>query len=254
MAVGDFDNDGRLDLLKTNFAGDYPNLYRNQGGGIFEDVVVKAGLAVNPKYVAWGVGFVDLDNDGWKDVFQVNGHVYPELDRGTSEEKYRNPRLVYRNLGGGKFEEVSAMAGPAVAERKSSRGAAFGDFDNDGDMDVVIMNMGEPPSLLRNDLRSGAHWIKVKLEGTKSNRSAIGAIVTVEAGGLKQTDAVVSQSSYISHNDARLHFGLGKADRVDKFTVRWPNGAVEQFPGAAAGQLALLVEASGHVRPLPLPK
>ena len=254
VAVGDFDNDGRLDLLKTNFAGDYPNLYRNQGGGIFEDVVLKAGLAVNPKYVGWGVGFVDLDNDGWKDVFQVNGHVYPELDRGSGEEKYRNPRLVYRNLGAGKFEDVSALSGPGVAERKSSRGAAFGDFDNDGDVDVVIMNMGEPPSLLRNDLRSDNHWIKVKLEGTKSNRSAIGATVTVEAGGLKQTDAVVSQSSYISHNDARLHFGLGKADRVDKFTVRWPNGLVEQFPGAAAGRLALLVESSGQVRSLPLVK
>jgi hypothetical protein len=254
VAAGDFDNDGRLDLLKTNFAGDYPNLYRNQGGGIFEDVVLKAGLAVNPKYVGWGVGFVDLDNDGWKDIFQVNGHVYPELDHSSGEEKYRNPRLVYRNLGGGKFEEVSALAGAGVAERKSSRGAAFGDFDNDGDIDVVIMNMGEPPSLLRNELRSDNHWIKVKLEGTKSNRSAIGATVTVEAGGLKQTDAVVSQSSYISHNDARLHFGLGKADRVDKFTVRWPNGLVEQFPGAPAGHLALLVESSGQVRGLPLPK
>jgi hypothetical protein len=254
VAIGDFDNDGHLDLLKTNFAGDYPNLYRNLGGGIFEDVVMKAGLAINPKYVAWGVGFVDLDNDGWKDIFQVNGHVYPELDRGAGEEKYRNPRLVYRNLGGGKFEEVSAMAGPGVAERKSSRGAAFGDFDNDGAMDVAIMNMGEPPSLLRNGLRSDNHWIKVKLEGTVSNRSAIGATVTVEAGGRKQIDAVVSQSSYISHNDARLHFGLGRADRVDKFTVRWPNGVVEQFPGTAAGRLALLVEGSGQVRSLPLVK
>lgn len=254
VAVGDFDNDGRLDLLKTNFAGDYPNLYRNQGGGIFEDVVVKAGLAVNPKYVGWGVGFVDLDNDGWKDVFQVNGHVYPELDRASGEEKYRNPRLVYRNLGGGRFEDVSVMAGPGVAERRSSRGAAFGDFDNDGAVDVVIMNMGEAPSLLRNGLRSDNHWIKVKLEGTKSNRSAIGATVTVEAGGMKQTDAVLSQSSYISHNDSRLHFGLGKADRVDKFTVRWPNGLVERFPGAAAGRLVLLIESSGQIRSLPLVK
>lgn len=254
VAVGDFDNDGRLDLLKTNFTGDYPNLYRNQGGGIFEDVVVKAGLAVNPKYVGWGVGFVDLDNDGWKDVFQVNGHVYPELDRASGEEKYRNPRLVYRNLGGGRFEDVSVMVGPGVAERRSSRGAAFGDFDNDGAVDVVIMNMGEAPSLLRNGLRSDNHWIKVKLEGTKSNRSAIGATVTVEAGGMKQTDAVLSQSSYISHNDSRLHFGLGKADRVDKFTVRWPNGLVEQFPGAAAGRLVLLIESSGQIRSLPLVK
>jgi hypothetical protein len=254
VAIGDFDNDGRLDLLKTNFAGDYPNLYRNQGGGIFEDVVVKAGLAINPKYVGWGVGFADLDNDGWKDIFQVNGHVYPELDRGSGEEKYRNPRLVYRNLGGGRFEDVSALAGPGVAERKSSRGAAFGDFDNDGDIDVLIMNMGEAPSLLRNDLKSANHWIKVKLEGTKSNRDALGATVTVEAGGMKQTEARVSQSSYISHNDPRMHVGLGKAERVEKFTVRWPSGAIEQFPGAAAGQLVLLVESSGQTRPLPLVK
>jgi hypothetical protein len=254
VAVGDFDNDGRLDLLKTNFAGDYPNLYRNQGGGIFEDVVMKAGLAVNPKYVAWGVGFIDLDNDGWKDIFQVNGHVYPELERAAGEEKYRNPRLVYRNLGAGRFEDVSAMAGPGVAELKSSRGAAFGDFDNDGAIDIVIMNMGEPPSLLRNSLRNDHRWIKVKLEGTRSNRSAIGAAVTLEAGGMKQTGTVLSQSSYLSHDDTRLHFGLGTADRVEKFTVRWPGGQVEQFPGAETGLLVLLVEGSGQVRTVPLPQ
>ncbi len=154
VAVGDFDNDGRLDLLKTNFAGDYPNVYRNIGRGIFEDVVLKAGLAVNPQYVGWGVGFVDLDNDGWRDVFQVNGHVYPELP------DYRTQRLVYRNLGNGRFEDVSAMAGPGVMERFSSRGAAFGDFDNDGDIDVVVMNMGDKPSLLRNDLSGGGHWLR----------------------------------------------------------------------------------------------
>jgi hypothetical protein len=197
---------------------------------------------------------VDLDNDGWKDIFQVNGHVYPELERHAGQEKYRNPRLVYRNLGGGRFEDVSALAGPGVNDKKSSRGAAFGDFDNDGAMDVVIMNMGEPPSLLRNELRSGNHWIKVRLEGSKSNRGAVGAVVVVEAGGLRQTDLVLSQSSYLSHNDSRLHFGLGKAGRVETFTVHWPNGAVETFPGAAADQLVLLRESTGRVRPLPLVK
>src|SRR5690348_10149059 len=207
VAVGDYDGDGKLDILKTNFAGGYPNVYRNQGGGIFEDAVMKARLAVNPQYVGWGIGLVDLDNDGLKDVFQVNGHVYPELDRHEGTERYRNPRLVYRNLGKGVFEDVSAMAGPGVQEKKSSRGAAFGDFDNDGDIDVLVMNMGEAPSLLRNDLKSGNHWIKVKLQGTKSNRSAVGAIVSLTAGGMTQTDAVLSQSSYISHSDPRLHFG-----------------------------------------------
>jgi hypothetical protein len=254
IGVGDFDNDGRIDLIKTNFSGDYPNLYRNAGGGIFEDVVVKAGLAVNPQYVGWGVGFVDLDNDGWKDVFQVNGHVYPELDRKDGPEKYSNPRLVYRNLGNGAFEDVSASAGPGVAQKRSSRGAAFGDFDNDGDMDVLIMNMGQAPSLLRNDLKSGNRWLKVLLQGVKSNRSAIGAAVTVEAGGTRQTDVVLSQSSYISHNDSRLHFGLGAAARADSISVRWPSGTEEKFPGAAAGRLVLLVEGSGQSREAPLPR
>jgi len=141
VGVGDFDGDGWLDLIKTNFAGDHPNVFRNLGKGIFEDVVLKAGLAVNPQYVAWGVALVDLDNDGWQDVLQVNGHVYPELERSKLGERYLNPRIVYRNLGGGRFEDVSALAGPGIAEKKSSRGAAFGDFDNDGDIDVVIMNM-----------------------------------------------------------------------------------------------------------------
>src|SRR5262249_6639344 len=118
IGVGDFDNDGKLDLIKTNFAGDYPNLYRNTGGGIFEDIVVKAGLAVNPQYVGWGVGFVDLDNDGWRDVLQVNGHVYPELERRKGEETYRNQRLVYRNLGGATFEDVSSLSGPAILEKR----------------------------------------------------------------------------------------------------------------------------------------
>ena len=254
IAVGDFLNDGRLHILKTNFAGDYPNVYRNLGGGIFEDVVMKARLAVNPQYVGWGVGLVDLDNDGWKDVFQVNGHVYPELDTKNGPERYRNPRLVYRNLGAGVFEDVSAISGPGVQEKKSSRGAAFGDFDNDGAIDVLIMNMGEAPSLLRNHLTSENHWLKIELEGTKSNRSAIGAIVQVEAGKLKQTDVVLSQSSYISHNDSRLHFGLGAETAASSIRVQWPNGAAESFPGAPAGKCAKLVEGSGKTQIVPMPK
>ncbi|MBI1787192.1 MAG: CRTAC1 family protein [Acidobacteria bacterium] len=245
IAVGDYDNDGRLDLLKTNFTGDYPNLYRGLGGGIFEDAVLKAGLAINPQYVGWGAGFADLDNDGWKDIVQVNGHVYPELDQSKGQEKYRNPRLVYRNLGNGKFEDVSALSGPGVGERRSSRGAAFGDFDNDGRVDVLVMNMGEEPALLHHQGHGANHWIKVKLRGTRSNRSAIGALVTVESGGRKQVDAVLGQSSYVSQNDSRLHFGLGQAARVERIVVRWPNGAVEEFPGVAADRLVLLEEGSG---------
>jgi len=254
IAPGDYDNDGLLDILKTNFAGDHPNVYRNLGAGIFEDNVMKARLAVNPQYVGWGIGLVDLDNDGWKDVFQVNGHVYPELDKSSGLERYRNPRLVYRNLSRGIFEDVSAISGPAVLEKKSSRGAAFGDFDNDGNIDVLIMNMGEPPSLLRNNLKSKNHWVKVELRGTVSNRDAIGATVTVESATLKQTAAVLSQSSYISHNDARLHFGLGDDNAVNQISVRWPNGITEKFPGAPAGNLVSLVEGSAKTLSVAMPK
>ena len=249
VTVGDFDSDGRLDLIKTNFAGDHPNVYRNLGKGIFEDVVLKAGLAVNPQYVGWGVGLADLDNDGLQDLFQVNGHVYPELEQSALSERYLNPRLVYRNLGEGRFEDVSALAGPGVAEKKSSRGAAFGDFDNDGDLDVVIMNMGDAPSLLRNDLPPGRHWVQMLLEGRKSNRSAIGATVTIEAGGRRQTLPVLSQASFLSQNDPRLHFGLGGAERVEKIRVAWPSGQTEEFGGVEADGVYLVVEGSGEARP-----
>ncbi len=245
LAVGDFNNDGLLDIIKTNFAGDYPNVYRNQGGGIFEDQVVRAGMAVNPQYVAWGVALVDLDNDGFQDVFQVNGHVYPEIDRANLAETFHNPRIVYRNLGGGRFEDVSHLAGPGVAQRASSRGAAFGDFDNDGDVDVLIMNMGQAPSLLRNDLGPGNHWVELRLRGTRSNRTAIGATVTVTAGNHTQTLPLLGQSSFLSQNDFRLHFGLGAADRVDRVTVHWPIGATENFTAVAIDRISELVEGSG---------
>jgi hypothetical protein len=245
VAIGDFNRDGWLDITKTNFIRDYPNLYQNIGKGIFEDVALPAGLAVNPQYILWGTGFVDLDNDGWLDILQVAGHVYAEIQTIDPGEPYRNPRLLYRNLGDGKFEDVSALAGPGLADPHSSRGAAFGDFDNDGDLDVAIMNMDEPPSLLRNDYKGANRWIKVKLEGVKSNRSAIGSTVTVSAGGVRQTLPVVSQSSFLSVNDLRLHFGLGSAETIQSISVRWPSGELEQFPGAPAGSLVLLVEGSG---------
>lgn len=252
IGVGDFDGDGLLDLIKTNFAGDYPNVYQNQEGGFFEDIVVRAGLAVNPQYVGWGVEYVDLDNDGLQDVFQANGHVYPELDRQTRvNETYRQSNLIYRNLGGGRFEDVTALSGSGLRIRKSSRGAAFGDFDDDGDVDAVVMNMGDTASLLRNDLDNGNHWVRIELRGTRSNRAAIGAAVTIEAGGARRTEAVLSQSSYVSHNDLRVHFGLGAAERVDGVEVRWPSGETEKFPGAAGGRTLLLVEGSGKVAAAP---
>lgn len=254
LSIADFDNDGRLDILKTNFTGDYPNLFRNLGKGSFEDVVRRAGLAVNPDNVLWGTGFVDLDNDGWTDIVQVSGHVYPEVGLIDKREAYKMPRLVYRNLGKGKFEDMSAAAGPGINAPHSSRGMAFGDFDNDGAMDVLIMNMNEIPSLLQNRLASENRWIKVRLQGTGSNRGAIGATVSVTAGGLTRTSTVQSQSSFLSRSDPRLHFGLGTADRAEKITVRWPSGEDEVFPGADADQLVLLVEGSGETKPLPLPR
>ena len=252
VGVGDFDGDGWLDLVKTNFADDYPNLYRNNEGLYFEDICVRAGLASNPQYVGWGVEFVDLDNDGWQDIFQVNGHVYPELDRQAKiSETFVQSNLVYRNLAGERFEDVTALAGSGLAQIRSSRGAAFGDFDDDGDLDVLVMNMSAPVSLLRNDLATERHWVRFRLQGTRSNHSAIGALVTIKAGESSQSRAVMSQSSYVSHNDLRVHFGLGQAATVDSIFVRWPSGAEETFPSVQADADWLLVEGSGAAKAQP---
>ena len=252
VGVGDFDGDGWLDLVKTNFADDYPNLYRNNEGLYFEDICVRAGLASNPQYVGWGVEFVDLDNDGWQDIFQVNGHVYPELDRQSKiSETFVQSNLVYRNLAGERFEDVTALSGSGLAQIRSSRGAAFGDFDNDGDLDALVMNMSAPVSLLRNDLSDERHWVRFALQGTRSNRSAIGALITIKAGASSQTRAVMSQSSYVSHNDLRTHFGLGETTAVDSIVVRWPSGAEETFPGIKADADWLLVEGSGAAKAQP---
>ncbi len=249
LGVGDFDSDGLLDIIKTNFAGDYPNVYHNLGDGIFEDTVIRAGLGVNPQFVGWGVNLIDLDNDGRQDVFQVDGHVYPELDEQTKiNERFRQPGVVYRNLGSGRFEQVTDLAGPGLEEKRSSRGAAFGDIDNDGDIDVLVMNMSDQVSLFRNDLKSTNHWLRVKLRGVKSNRDAVGAVIRVKAGGATQARAVLSQDSYVSHSDLRAHFGLGAAERADAVTVEWPNGETEEFPGAAADREVLLVEGGGKVK------
>ena len=252
VGVGDFDGDGWLDLVKTNFADDYPNLYRNNEGLFFEDICVRAGLASNPQFVGWGVEFVDLDNDGWQDIFQANGHVYAKLDRQREvAETYVQRNLVYRNLKGERFEDVTAMAGDGLRQERSSRGAAFGDFDDDGDVDVLLMNMGERVSLLRNELSAGSRWVRLLLRGTRSNRAAIGATVTITAGGRSQTRAVMSQSSYVSHSDLRAHFGLGSAESVDGVSVRWPTGETEEFPSVAANHTWLLVEGSGSAEELP---
>ena len=250
LGVGDFNTDGALDLLKTHFSEDTAVLYRNLGHGGFEDATLHAGLGVETRYVGWGAGIQDFDNDGLPDLFWVTGSVYPEVEKSHSDYPYKTPRVLFRNLGNGKFEELTA-AGPGMGEAHSSRGAAFGDFDNDGDVDILIMNMNEPPTLLRNDVlppaAGGGHWLKVKLIGVKSNRSAIGATVIASYGGRKQAQAVVAQSSYLSVNDPRLHFGLGSAPAAD-IEIRWPSGLRESVKAVSAERLITIREGEGVVK------
>jgi len=248
VAVGDYDCDGWLDIFKTNFTDDTCNLYHNNGDGTFSDVTFPSGIAVNSRYVAWGCGFLDYDNDGWADLMQINGHVYPEIAGHEVGQTYKNPRIVYRNLGNGQFKDVSAVMGPGISEHFSSRGAAFGDYDNDGDVDVLVLNMNDLPSLLRNDGGNKQNWIKIKLIGTKCNRTAIGARVRVVTGDHVQMDEVHSGSSVMSQGDLRLHFGLGKAETVDVIEVKWPTtGKLERFPQVKANQILTIREGSGIV-------
>src|SRR5580765_3023209 len=229
IAVGDYDLDGNLDIFKTHFADDTNVLYRNDGKGYFNDSTIRAGIGVETRYVGWGTGMIDLDNDGHPDLFVVTGGVYPEVERSQPAYPFHTPRLVFRNLGDGRFEELIEEAGPGVAAAHASRGCAFGDFDNDGDVDVLVMNMNEPPSLLRNDVSGGGHWLKVLLAGVTSNRSAIGARVIARYGDRVQAQEVSAQSSFYSASDRRLHFGLGTATSAE-LTIRWPNGNTESIP------------------------
>ena len=245
VGIGDYDLDGHLDLFKTHFADDANILYHNDGKGNFDDVTRSSRLGVETRYVCWGAGIVDLDNDGYPDLFMVTGNVYPEVERKLPQYANKTPRAVFRNLGNHTFEELMD-AGPGVVEAHCSRGCAFGDFDNDGDIDVLIVNLNEPPSLLRNDIRGKQNWIKVRLEGVKSNRSAIGARVLAHYGGKTQAQTVLSQSSFYSCNDPRLHFGLGSLASAD-LDVYWPNGLHETFKRIPANQLITLREGTGPV-------
>ncbi len=247
LAVGDYDLDGNLDIFKTHFADDTNVLYRSDGKGNFDDVTIRAGIGVETRYVGWGTGMADLDNDGLPDLFLVTGSVYPEVERKLPAYPFRTPRVVFRNLGDGRFEELIEEAGPGVAATHTSRGCAFGDFDNDGDVDVVVMNMNEPPSLLRNDVSGNGHWLKVLLVGVKSNRSAIGARVTARYGARTQAQEVTAQSSFYSVNDRRLHFGLGEATFAD-LSIRWPNGGTETVARVEADHLFVIREGEGILR------
>ena len=246
VAIGDYDRNGTMDIFKTNFAGDTSTLYANSGDGFCEDRTFASGIGTNTRWLGWGAGFVDLDNDGWLDVFLVNGHVYPEVAQLKTEAGYKQRKVVYRNLGTGRLEDVTERLGPPATEPRAGRGAAFGDFDDDGSVDVVVNNVHEAPDLYKTVPLNGHHWLTVKLLGTVSNRSAIGARVRCLTGATRQTQEVRGGGSYASQNDLRVHFGLGPATRVDRLEVRWPNGLEEEWRDLAVDRVLTLTEGRGQ--------
>ncbi len=261
VGVADYDGDGFFDIFKTNFQDDTNDLYKGNGDGTWTDLTFVSGIGVNTKYVNWGAGFMDYDNDGSPDIFYVTGHVYPEIENYNLDASFKSPRIVFRNMGNGKFKDVSSELGPGIAAKWSSRGSAYGDFDNDGDVDVLILNMNDKPSLLRNDGGNKNNWISIKLLGTKCNRTAVGARVRVVVGDRAQMNEVHTGTSVMSQNDLRLHFGLGQAKKIDLIEVKWPtlvletkNGKptevlqIEKFTNIDANQFITIREGSGIIK------
>jgi hypothetical protein len=253
---GEYDHSGRLSFFVTHFEEQPNSLYRNMGAKGFDDVSWTSGVGQpGYPYVGWGTAFFDMDNDTWLDLFVANGHVYPQIDQIETGPRYKEPMLLHRNNRDGTFDEVSKDAGLQAMPLKSRRGAAFGDIFNNGNIDVVVLNVGEPPSVLLNTNRTPYHRVLFKLIGTKSNRAAIGARVTIHAAGLKQFSEVRSGASYLSQNDLRLHFGLGTASKMESVEIRWPNGTTETLQNVAADAIYTIVEGSGirDTKPLPPP-
>lgn len=248
VAAGDYDRDGWLDIFKTNFSGDTSTLYHNTGKNAFDDVTFQAGIGLNTRWLGWGCGFIDLDNNGWLDIFLVNGHVYPEVEKLTTEAGYAQRKVLYRNLGNGKFEDISEKVGGPIMTPSAARGCAFGDFDNDGRTDIVINPINALPELLHNETKSVNNWITIKTVGVKSNRSGIGARLkcTTEEGS--QIEEVRSGGSYYSQNDMRVHFGVGRAAKVKSLEIKWPGGTVETLNNLAVNQILVVKEGSGIIR------
>src|SRR6266481_4492045 len=250
----DYDHDGKLDLFVTNYTDQVDNLYRNLGGGAFSDMSWPAKLGQpSYRYVKWGTGFVDFDNDGWVDIFINNGHVYPQVDFIPNSPGYKEPMQMFRNNHDGTFEDISKASGVFEMPPESRRGAAFGDVYNDGNMDILALNMGQAPSLLIDKTRNSNHRVAFHLIGTKSNRAAIGARVTIHAAGVMQFNEVRGGGSYLSQNDLRLHFGLGAADKMDTVEVSWPSGRTDTLRDVPADFIYTITEGKGITARVPLP-
>lgn len=246
VAVGDYNHTGQFSIYVTNFADEFNTLYRNDGDYNFSDVSYDAGVALSSlPYVKWGTAFADLDNDGWLDLISVNGHVYPQVDSLPSGARYREPMNLLMNQRDGTFCDAGSQAGPAVMEPHVGRGLAAADFFNDGQVDFIAENLDGEPMLLRNSGVSGAHWVSFELAGSKSNRLALGARLTIRAGGVTQTDEVRSGGSYLSQSDLRVHFGLGSAAKIDSVTIHWPSGREETVKDLAPDRFYGLLEGSG---------
>jgi len=251
VTVADYDEDGFVDIAKTNFSDDVPNVYHNNRDGTFTDRVYEAGVGGRTQYLGWGIQFLDADNDGWKDLLMVNGHVYPEVEKGPLNYKYRQPRLFFWNTGTGKFKDMSDRAGAGISDRWASRGMAVGDLDNDGSLEVVINNLDSPPSLLKNFGTKKKNWLLIKLIGVQCNRDAIGARVYVYVGDRRISGEVQSGASFLSQNDMRVHIGLGNDASYQRIEVQWPGGQKETFPSGNANQILVLKQGTGSVGQAP---
>ena len=240
IAVADYDGDGFLDIAKTNFSGDLTSLYHNDDGKFFTDVSREAGLAKR-QLLGWGTAFVDVDDDGWRDLIIANGHVYPEVEGRSLGDTYLQPTVLFHNGGNGKFQDITNEAGSAFQTPRSARGLAFGDLDGDGRPEIVLVNMNAPPSVLKNNGPHG-NFLNVLLTGRQSNRSAIGARVIITAGGRKMMDEVMGGGSYYSQNSFVLHFGLGRAMEVQGIEIHWPSGTVQVLGKTQANQTLKISE------------